>query len=245
MFLKGLVVEVAGAAEADAGSVALDEAVEVDAFAAEGAGYALAFEAGELAGWERDADPVGAEEVGVGEFAVGLHLLGVFFEGGVELFGAGLGGLEGDDAEAFVGVEVERGVEVDEGGGHLAEVAKLEGAFADAAAGDDADGVGGAAVDFDEGDEALAIGVEVSVGEGAGAGVVDAELAEGEHGHADAEDLAGAEMSVGYFGVVEEVVELRGHTSMVRRCCFSDGCRIQWCLWPIVSSPQQSGGRPG
>ena len=202
MFLKGLVVEIAGAAEADAGAVAFDEAVEVDAFAAEGAGYALAFEAGEFAGWEWDADPVGAEELVVGELAVGLHLLGVLFERGVEFFGAGLGGFEGYDAEAFVDVGIEWGVEIDEGGGHLAEVAEFQGALADAAAGDYADGVGGAAVDFDEGDEALAVGVEVAVGEGSGARVVDAQLTEGEHGHADAEDLAGAEMAVGYFGVV-------------------------------------------
>ncbi len=106
-------------------------------------------------------------------------------------------------------------VEVDEGGGHLAEVAELEGALADAGGGDDGDGVGGAAVDFDEDDEALAVGVEGAVGEGAEAGVVDAETEEGEHGHADAEDLAGAEVAMGEFGVVEEIVEGRGHVCLM------------------------------
>ncbi len=98
-------------------------------------------------------------------------------------------------------------VEVNEGGGHFAEVAELEGALADAGGGDDADGVRGAAVDFYEDDEALAVRVEGAAGEDAGAGVVDAEAGEREHGHADAEDLAGAEVAVGEFGVVEEGVE--------------------------------------
>ena len=197
-----------GAGQAEASAVTFDEAVEVDAFVAAVAGDAGAFEAGELAGGKGNADPLGAEEVFVGEVAVGLHLLRVLFEVGVEFAGAVLGGLEGYDAEALVvvGAVVELGVEVDEGGGHLAEVAELESSLADAAAGDDADCVGGTAVDFYEGDEALAVGVEGAVGKMAGAGVVDAEAREGEDGHADAEDLAGAEMAVGLFGVVEEGV---------------------------------------
>ena len=143
----------------------------------------------------------------VGEVAVGLHLLGVLFEVGVEFAGAVLGSLEGYDAESFVAVVGEGLVEVDEGGGHLAEVAELEGTLAHAAGGDDGDGVGGAAIDFDDGDEALAVGVEGAVGEMAGARVVNVEPVKGEHGHADAEDLAGAEMAVGDFGFVEERVE--------------------------------------
>jgi len=197
--LEGVVVEGfgVGAGEAEALAVAVDEAVEVDAFATAGAGDAVAFVAGELAGGEGDTDPGFGEEVGVGELAVGLHLLGVFVEGGVEVAGAGLGGFEGYDAEGFVVVVAEGLVQIDEGGGHLAEVAELEGALADAGSGDDADGVCGAAVDFDEDDKALAVGVEGAVGEVAGTGVVDVEARESEHGHADAEDLAGAEMAVG------------------------------------------------
>jgi len=197
-----------GAGQAEALAVAVDEAVEVDAFVAAVAGDALAFEAGEFVGRERDADPLGAEEIFVGEVAVGFHLLRVFFEVGVEFAGTVFGGFEGYDAEAFVVVGVaEFLVEVDEGGGHLAEVAELEGSLADAAGGDDADGIGCTAVDFYEGDEALAVGVEGAVGEMAGAGVVNVEAREGEHGHADAEDLSGAEVAVSDFGVVEEGVE--------------------------------------
>ena len=51
----------------------------------------------------------------------------------------------------------------------------------------------------------------------AGAGVVDVEEPEGEHGHADAEDLAGAEMAVGLFGVLEERVEGGGHGDWMLR----------------------------
>jgi hypothetical protein len=206
--LEGVVVEGfgVGAGQAETLVVAVDEAIEVDAFVAAVAEGARAFEAGEFAGGKRDADPLGGEEVFVGEVAVGLHLLGVFVEVGVEFARAVFGGFEGYDAEAFVVVCFEVGVEVDEGGGHLAEVAELEGSLTDTAAGDYADGVGCTTIDFYEGDEALAVGVEGAVGEGAGAGVVDVEEIEGEHGHADAEDLAGAEMAVGGFGVLEEEV---------------------------------------
>ena len=197
-----------GAGEAEAGAVLFDEAIEVDAFAAAGAGDSLAFVAGEFAGRKRDADPCGGEERVVGELAVGFHLLRVFVEVRVEVAGAGLGGFEGYDAEGFVVVGLaDFFVEVDEGGGHLAEVAVLEGSLAEAAAGDNRDGVGSTAVDLDVGDQALAVGVEGAVGEMADAGVVDAETGEGEHGHADAEDLSGAEMAVGDFGFVEERVE--------------------------------------
>src|SRR5260370_42474090 len=91
---------------------------------------------------------------------------------------------------------------MDEGGGHLAPVAELDGALDKAAAGDDGDGVGGAAVDFDEGDEALAV---LWIDEAFG--VVDAEALAAEHVQADAEDLTGATMAVGDFGFVAEGVE--------------------------------------
>ena len=49
------------------------------------------------------------------------------------------------------------GCEVDKRRSHLAPVAKLQRALTQSASGDDADGIGGAAVDFDEGDQPLAI----------------------------------------------------------------------------------------
>jgi hypothetical protein len=88
--------------------------------------------------------------------------------------------------------------EIYECGGHLSPVAELDGAFAEAAPGDDGDGVGGAAVDLDEGDEAFAVGP---------LGVLDAEALAAEHGHADSEDLSSAEVAVGDLGFAEEGVE--------------------------------------
>ena len=92
-------------------------------------------------------------------------------------------------------------MEIHEGGGHFSPVAELEGALAEAAAGDDGDGVGGAAIDFNEGDEALAI---------CAPGIVDSKAFKAEHGHTDAEDLAGAEVSVSDLGFVEKFVQKGG-----------------------------------
>ena len=112
--------------------------------------------------------PTVREEVGVGKLAVGEHLLLVLiFDVGIEVAGALLGGFERGDANGFVGggvVRLGRGrIEIDEGGGHLSPVAKLQRALAEAAAGDDGDGIGGAAVDLDEGDETFAVGGAGSV----------------------------------------------------------------------------------
>ncbi len=140
----------------------VDFAIVIDSFAAEFADDASGFVAGHLAGVDRDGNPLFMEEVGVGEFAVGEHLLLVFvFDVGIEVAGALTGRFEGCDADGFVGWRVatgfERGSQIDEGGGHLAPVAEFDGAFAEAASGDDGDGIGGAAVDLYEGDEAFAI----------------------------------------------------------------------------------------
>lgn len=202
---EGLVVAVCGigAAVAEELIFADDLAVVVDAFSTEGAGDALGFVAGHLAGVKRYADPLFAEEIGEGEFAVGEHLLLVLvFDVGVELAGAGFGGLKRGDADGFVDGGFADGLqgrgEVNEGGGHLAPVAELEGAFAEATAGDDSDGVGGTSIDLNEGDEALA----VFWGETT-AWVFDAQTLAAEHGHADTKDLTGAEMAMGYFGFFE------------------------------------------
>lgn len=182
-----------GAGDAQDGFAVADKAVEVDAFPADGAGDALAFVSGEFAWFKLDGDPLLGEESGVWHFAVGGHLLLVFvFDFGVELAGELLGGFAGGDADGAVSGEV------DESGGHFAPVAELESALAEAASGNDADGVCGAAVDFDKGDEALAVFAS---------GLVDAEAGAAEEGHADAEDLSGAEVAVCDFGFVEEHVE--------------------------------------
>ena len=93
-----------GAGQAEGGAVDVGFAVVVDAFAALGAGDAGGFVAGHLAGVEGDADPLLGEEVAVGELTVGEHLLLFFiFDVGIELAGSCFGGLEGGDADRFVG----------------------------------------------------------------------------------------------------------------------------------------------
>ena len=91
---------------------------------------------------------------------------------------------------------------VDKSRRHLAPVAKLESAFAEAAPGDDSDGIRCAAVDFDIGDEALAVADRLE-----SARVVDAQLPATKHRHAHAEDLSGAEVAVGYFCFMKEGFE--------------------------------------
>ena len=179
-----------GAALAQNLAVYFDLPVIVDPFAALSAGDAGRFVAGEFAGVHGDVDPLLGKEVCVGEFAVGKHLLPVLvFDLRIEVAGTLFGGFKGSDADGLIGGKIE------EGSGHLAPVAELEGALAETAAGDDPNSIGGAAVDLDEGDEALAVGPFW---------VVDAEALATQHRHADSKNLSGAEMAVGYFGFAKE-----------------------------------------
>jgi hypothetical protein len=156
-----------------------------------GADYSGTFESWQIFGLDFYLYPFFVEEDFVGELRVGFLLAGILlhfwkhFAGG--LFGRFLGG----DAYGAAGFQV------DEGGRDFAPVAKFQSALAETAVGDEGDRVGDAAVDFDVGDEALAFGD----------GIVDAEFAEAEHCETDAEDLACAEVAVGYGGEVKILVE--------------------------------------
>jgi hypothetical protein len=200
----------AGKAKAFAGS--LHKAVEVDTFAAQCAGKAFAFIAGELTGWEWDANPLLAEKLVVRQLAVSTHLGFILFELGVKLAGALLGAFKSNDAYAFVDVGCKFRVEIHEGGGHLAPVAEFERTFADARTSNDADGVGCAAVDLDEDDGALAIGIELTVRECPLPRGADAEAVHRKHRHAYTEDLTGAEMAVCDLRFAEEFIEFDGVT---------------------------------
>jgi len=86
------------------------------------------------------------------------------------------------------------GLEVDESGGDFCPQSRnFRARFAEAAVGDERDGVGNAPVDLHVGNNALAIGD----------GIVDAEFLQAEHGQAHAEDLARAEVPVGDGGEIE------------------------------------------
>jgi hypothetical protein len=123
----------------------------------------------------------------VRELRIRFLLASFFFEGGKHFARGLLGGFFGSDAHGATGLKV------NEGGGDLSPIAEFEGAFAEAAAGDERDGVGDAAVNFNVGDEALAFCDRV----------VDAELAEAKHGKAHSENLSSAKMAVGLGGKIQ------------------------------------------
>ena len=72
-----------------------------------------------------------------------------FFERGEHFVGALFGIFAGDDTDGASGFEV------DERGRHFSPIEKFESALAQAAIGDESDGVRHAAIDFDVGDDAL------------------------------------------------------------------------------------------
>jgi len=213
LFKRLIIVRVgcgAGLAK-DLATCAADVAVVVDTLAADRAGDTLRFVARHLTRMNRHTYPLLAEELGVRKLAIGKHLLLVLvFDIRVEFAGSLLGRFKRGDADTFVcwrvASRIQRRTQVYEGGGHLSPVPKLEGAFAKTAAGDDGDGVGGAAVDLHKGDESLAIGT---------ARLVDAKSLAANHGEANAEDLSGAEMAVGEFGLAEEIVKGLHETMIV------------------------------
>ncbi len=157
------------------------------------ADHAFAFVSGKFFRRQFDFHPLRGEQIVVGDFAVGQHLLLVLvFDFRMHLASQRFRRFFGRDADGFAAVHV------DECRCNFSPVAELQRALAQAASGDYGDGVGGAAVDLDEGDQTLAVFA---------VRIVDAEFLQAEHGEAHAEDLAGAEMSVGLFGVAEIFVE--------------------------------------
>jgi hypothetical protein len=90
------------------------------------------------------------------------------------------------------------GFEVHKGCCHFAPVAKFERPLTQPATGHNANGVGGATIDFDEGDEALAV---------AASRLLYAEAAAPEHCQTDAQNLSCAEVSVGNPGFFEKIIE--------------------------------------
>ena len=171
-------------------------AVVVDAFAALRTDDAGGFVAGHLAGVERNADPLFAEEVGVGKFAVGEHLLLVLvFDVWVEFAGALLGGFEGGDADgACRRLSGEQSTKVaailPQSRNLMARLPRRQPvttAMASVAQ--------------------RSISTKVTRRLRSAALVVDAEALAAEHGHADAENLPGAEMAVSEFGFVKEGVK--------------------------------------
>ena len=180
----------------------LFEAIEVDSFSATSADDAIGPVTRQFGGIDVDLNAMYAEQLGVFELAVGEHLLlALTLDLGVKLTGEVAGVFQRDDADTSVAREI------DEGGSHLAPVTELQGAFSEAASGDHADGSGCAAIDLNEGDEPLAVGPE---------GVFDVQGFEAQDGHADAENLAGAHVTMGGFGALEQGFEGVDHHQQIR-----------------------------
>src|SRR5579862_8018313 len=110
-----------------------------------------------------------------------MHIARELFRG---LFGRNADGLSSAD--------------IDESCGHFAPVTKLESALPEAAAGDHPDGVGGAAVDLNESNEALSV---------LAMRVIDLQFLQAQHGQAHSEDLSRAQVSVSEFCVAQVFVE--------------------------------------
>ena len=183
----------------------LFELVKVDAFATAGADRAIGFVTREFGRVDMDADPVHAKQLVIVQFAIGEHLLpALAFDFRMKLACDFAGGFEGYYADAFVAGEV------NEGGCHLSPIAILERALSEPASRDHADGVRGAAVDLDVGDEALAVSAER---------VINGEGFESKEGHADAEDLSGAHVTVDGFGLMKKSIQRFHHLTS-----FAEGC---------------------
>jgi len=188
-----VVVTLSGAGLAQGLPLAPHFPPKIDSLAALLAGDSFSLVSGKFFRREIDFHPLCCEQVVIRHFAVGEHLLLILvFDFGMELAGERFRGLFRCDADSFARVHI------DERGGHLAPVAELQSTLAEAASGDDGDGVGGAAVDFDEGDEALAIFAMR---------IADVEFLQAEHRKAHAENLTSTDVAVCLFGVAEIFVE--------------------------------------
>ena len=176
------------------------EAVVVNALSALSAGHALSLVSGNFpAAPECHLHPLLIEEVFVPHLAIRGHLLQVLvFYFRVQLSGQRLGRFARGDADCAMGIEVH------EGRGHLAPIPKLERPFTQAATGDDADGIGSASIDFDEGDQALPI---------PSPRLLNSQARASQHGQPHPQHLPCAQMSMGDPGFFEQFLKT-GHSRM-------------------------------
>src|SRR5260370_12704314 len=127
-------------------------ALEIDSFLALSADHAGAFEARQIFRLDFDFHPLLVEKDFVGEFRVGFLLAGVLAEFRKHFVGSLLGRFSRGDTHGTAGLQV------DESGGNFAPIAEFQRALAASAGGAARDGVRDAALDFDVGDDRLAVG---------------------------------------------------------------------------------------
>src|SRR5579864_1682028 len=218
-----LVIPLTGTGAADSLSSKFDLATKIDSFTALRADDPLTFIARKLFRRQLHVDWLGLEELVIGHFSIGQHLLLVLaFNFRVHAFGQGLGRFACGHAHGLACFHINKG------SGNLAPVAKLESALAQAAAGHDHHGVRGATVDFNKGDDALAV---------LALGIFQTKFFQAEHGHADAENLSGTEMAVRCGGIIKiflQRLHCCGPSSSAVSGCRSALCA---CTTKLVFSP--------
>src|ERR1700757_630181 len=145
------VITLARAGAAERAAVANDFALEVDAFAALGADYAGAFEAGKVLKLDFDFDPLFGKQRVVGKLCVSLLLPCFFLQFGKHFLRGLFGRFLRGDAHGAARLQIA------EGGGDLAPIAEFQGALAEAAICHKSDSIRDATIDFHVGDDALAL----------------------------------------------------------------------------------------
>src|SRR5262249_24881086 len=147
-----LIVAFAGARPAQDPAVLDDFALETDALSTLCARYPRRLITRHVLGAEPHPNPLDVEQLFVRHLAIGAHLLRVLVLNlGIHVARGQLGALLSCHSNGAILPQIAKRSR------HLAEVAKLQRPLTQPAAGDDGDGVGGAAVDLDEGHQALAI----------------------------------------------------------------------------------------
>ena len=207
-----------GAAVAYLLPIAHDIPVVIDAFSAGSTECAFRLVAGKFFCAKRYLHPLLAKQDIFRKFAIGEHLLLIlvldFRMKSARRFPGRLASADAHRPATF---------DIDKCCGHLAPVAKLQRALAQAAAGDDGDSIGGTAVNLHKCDKPLTI---------FSAGIVETEAVASQHRHAHTQHLAGAKMAVGNFGFLQQFVHIL-HVCRVR----TDGQKIDkhiFLVWHIM-----------
>jgi len=186
----------ASKAEAHSGNVFV--AAKIDAFSAALAEDSFSFVAGQVGWIHLDANAFNTEKLIIHQLSIGKHLLlPDALDFGMKLPGQVTGVFKRNNPHPFAARKV------DERGRHLSPIAELQGSTAETTAGYHADGIGGTAVNFNERDQALAIGAQR---------IGNAESLKPEHRHAHTQNLAGAHVTMRDLGLLEQRVKRLDHS---------------------------------
>ena len=181
------------AAEAQALAADQDKPAEIYAFSAAWTDRPLPLFAGKIGIRDGYLHPTFPKQLVNWEFAIGVHLpAALALDLREQAIRTLTGAVEGDDPDGALILDI------DECRCHFAPVSEFERAFAEPAAGYEADGISGAAVDFDVSEKALAVGTM---------GVGYCQPLKTKQGHAHAEYLPGAQVPVRGFSFPQKVIE--------------------------------------